>query len=741
MLFVVPLVVVCTLYLSYEIQLISAMILTWLIGWFACWCMKRFACASVLILVSYSWVCYSVIEVKNNIESVAGYLGEQTIEARIDKRWSDYSYLITVLEPYPIRQQQWILSVANTNTYKLGDSWRMQVRVSPIRSIMNIGSLHSEKRWLPHQIVAKAKLIQLNEKISDHFSVEAIRQYLIASLSKQVAAWQHHELMLAVVFGDKSKINRNIKTTFMDLGISHLLAVSGMHVGIWLLMVKRVLQSVFGLRKNTYRYGLISMIFYAWLAGFLPPITRVLAMVWVSYIYKRYVGHITWMSVALIVLSCALLYQPFLVYDPSFCLSYLATFLIIYMINGYPFEQSSWQIYWRLQWAFFIGFIPVNLFFFGQVAWLSWPVNIWMVPWATSWLIPMTLIVSLLMLLCPSWITLFPLQFVYEHSWNMTLMLLAFFERQIPPPIPMLEHSSFNLCLLSIGAWLTLLPKAINYRYWGLCVLAFWFLKPAPMNQDSWTITMLDVGQGLSLVIQTANHLMVFDTGPASDYSSAAEKYLIPYLRYWGHYALDLLVISHGDNDHSGGLEALTRYFPVKEFISGEPKRLITTHQVLPCQEGMAWQFDQINITVMAPLDNEASHSNDRSCVIKIHDGDHQVLLTGDMSQQLEEQLVDRYQSRLKSDIVVVPHHGSYYSSSIRFIQATRPSWSLISAGFMNQWNHPHPDVLDRYRSFGSSILTTAECGMVQLVISEQGVQRRCIRKNMEFPDVYPKLS
>ena len=737
MLFTIPLVIYCNLYLSTPAEWLVIIGTMSLVAWMGCWRIQQSLVAIFFIIIAYFFLSMSIQSFKENVALMAPFMGKQTVVVRIHKHKGGQSYLVKVVEPTPIKGQFWLLSTTNGSTLNPGEVWRMTVTIKPIRSSVNRGSLSQERRLLTDWVTAKAHCVELNEIVSSHLTVELIRQHCLDTLAKQIAHWKYHGMMLAVLFGDKSKVSPDIKDMFVNLGISHLLAVSGLHVGIWLFWVKCVLEHVFRAKNNAYCIAMMSTCIYACLSGFLPPIVRVVSCLLINYYYQAYIGYITWASVTWLAMSVCLLYCPFLVFDSGFSLSYLATFLIIYVTNFSPMNQSSWYVYCRLQLFFFIGLLPINLIFFGQYSLVSLLVNVVMIPWASIWLIPMT-IASGLCVLMPCDQLIDATQCLFEHSWGVTMMCLSFVHQHTPRFISMFEQNTANLVIVTLVMWRLMVPGTISCPKRGVFVLLFWMFKQSGLPDDTWRMTLLDVGQGLSVVIQTSQGLIVFDTGPQTSKTSSVQTTLLPYLRYLGQSKIDLLIISHGDNDHSGGLEPLLRHMQIGEFVSGEPERLHIDYRVNPCHHGMKWDFGAVSVEVLSPMDITASQANNRSCVVRIHDGKRQVLLTGDITTSIESELVDRYQSSLRSDVVVMPHHGSYGSSSIRFIQATRPKIALASAGFMNRWNHPHPDVISRYQAFDSDVLSTTTCGMIQLQFDESGIQTQCLRHDLLFPDIYP---
>jgi competence protein ComEC len=242
-----------------------------------------------------------------------------------------------------------------------------------------------------------------------------------------------------------------------------------------------------------------------------------------------------------------------------------------------------------------------------------------------------------------------------------------------------------------------------------------------PMSGDM-KVTVLDVGQGLSVVVQTATHTLLYDTGPKySEQSDAGGRIVVPYLRGEGVKALDGFVVSHNDIDHSGGMPSVLTQMPVQwlsSSISPElelPEALSTTR----CYSGQAWLWDGVRFEVLHPsvesYEDAAIKDNNRSCVLKVTSQAGSILLTGDIEKESELALLQADSASLKSDVVVVPHHGSKTSSTLDFVAAVQPSVSIFTMGYLNRFKHPKPAIVERYRAVDSLIYRSDYHGAITL--------------------------
>jgi competence protein ComEC len=258
--------------------------------------------------------------------------------------------------------------------------------------------------------------------------------------------------------------------------------------------------------------------------------------------------------------------------------------------------------------------------------------------------------------------------------------------------------------LALLGIVLLIAPRGLPLRLPGaLCLLPL-LLPRAPTIPSDLRLTVLDVGQGLSIVAQTRHHTMLFDAGPAfEDGFDAGQSIVAPFLLQAGVHRLDLLMLSHGDNDHAGGVPAVRKLLRVD--------REIGTDRGEPCREGLRWEWDGVRFEVLHPGDGQWS-DNDGSCVLKIEDA-FTALLPGDIEAQAEERLLAAHAGRLKADVLVAPHHGSKTSSTENFVKAVAPQVVVYGAGWRNHFGHPRPEVSGRYASVGARQFTTGQSGAV----------------------------
>jgi competence protein ComEC len=271
------------------------------------------------------------------------------------------------------------------------------------------------------------------------------------------------------------------------------------------------------------------------------------------------------------------------------------------------------------------------------------------------------------------------------------------------------------------GIVVLLAPRGWPARWIG----AFWLLPlflvrpPAPAAGEMW-FTLLDVGQGLAAVVRTENHALVYDTGPRFSASfDSGKSVVVPYLRQAGVRHLDRLVVSHGDNDHAGGMRSVLDAIPVARLESSLPE---LSAQAAPCWQGERWEWGGVRFEYLNPQAGTTSRHNNASCVLKITSQHGSVLLTGDIEARAERRLVSEQGEQLKVDVLVAPHHGSKTSSTGEFLENVRPRHVLFPVGYLNRFHHPHPGVVERYRALGAELHYSPTAGAIELRLTGEGV-------------------
>jgi len=274
-------------------------------------------------------------------------------------------------------------------------------------------------------------------------------------------------------------------------------------------------------------------------------------------------------------------------------------------------------------------------------------------------------------------------------------------------------------------------PRGTPARWLGgVLLLPLLFIKQERQNIGNFELTLLDVGQGLSAIIETTNHTLAFDTGAKySEQFNMGSSVVIPFLHYKGINKIDTLLISHGDNDHIGGAKSIVDEIEVNTVLTSVPEMLEGEYASL-CRAGQKWEWDQVKFEIIFPAVDIFKGENNNSCVLKVNSKYKGVLLTGDIEKQAESWLVNQHGSWLKSDVLIAPHHGSKTSSTLAFLKAVDPDIILIPAGYKNRFSFPHKQVIKRYTTLNKMWMNTADQGAIVIQIKEQKMNIRSMRDN-----------
>jgi competence protein ComEC len=378
--------------------------------------------------------------------------------------------------------------------------------------------------------------------------------------------------------------------------------------------------------------------------------------------------------------------------------------------RGWP--QRAWAAVradLRTQVVATLGLAPLTLVFFQQISLVGFAANLFAIPLITIVITPLALLgVAIVpMWAVGAWVV---------HGLDAALGWLA----ALPGAVWAVPVAPWWAQLAALlGAVLLVLPWPWRARALALPLLVplLWPVRelPAPGAFD---LLALDVGQGTSVLVRTHTHLLVFDAGPQySRESDAGQRVLLPLLRARGEPRIDTLVLSHRDLDHVGGALAVLKALPVGEVLSSleadHPLLAFAPHATR-CAAGQSWQWDGVRFDVLRPLAGDyerALKSNAMSCVLRIAGTERSALLTGDIERDQEAVLVAEAPAALRSDVLIVPHHGSRTSSTAAFLDAVQPRAAVFQAGYRNRFGHPAPDVLERYRARGIEIHTSPDCG------------------------------
>lgn len=612
-----------------------------------------------------------------------------------------------------------------------GQHWMFTVRLKRPNTYASPSAFDYEKFLFRHQLVATGYLrvksphqrLAKSSSMFDQWRAE-IRLRLTEALPNK-AAGTH--IIKALVIGDKSGLTNEQRQVLQVTGVSHLMAISGLHVGLVFFVMLWLTRFLLWPFARIYHYvprpylvvipALIAAVVYSGLAGFAVSTQRALIMLAVYACCRLSGRETTVLNVLLVAMAIILFYDPFSILDVGFWLSCGAVFVIGLSLNGTGSDQSPKLNLLKLQLFLWCGMMPLGVLFFGYVSLVSPIVNLMMVPLFCMLLIPATLGFALLFVGGLDVLGMYGLQWL-AHIFDVLFAGLAWVSTLPASKLMSANVTGVHWFGLFLFPILAIASRRIIWFLAMMMVYSLLWLPEKGQRINDLRLTLLDVGQGLSIVIETENEVLVYDTGPRYPSGfNTADAVLIPYLRYRNISRIDRLIVSHADNDHIGGYQALAESIEIGSLLTSRVDKLPEGKR---CASGQRWQSGSTLFEIVSPDAGTPEGSNNHSCVLLIrHDGT-KVLLTGDIEKQVERYLLEQRIS-LSADILLVPHQGSKTSSTLPFLRAVNPDLALVAAGFRNHYRHPHPEVVARYQSLGVQLLSTIESGTVQILIGDDG--------------------
>ncbi len=629
------------------------------------------------------------------------------------------------------------------------ERWQMQVRLKRRHGFANPGGYDYEAQLFRDGVGATGyiRTSASNQRLGLQAGERVLK--LRAALTEAIAHAIPDAPMQGVVrglaVGDQQAISSEAWRVFSRTGTSHLMAISGFHIGmvawlfawlgsrlIYLPAAQRWRWSAPDLRAI---FGVSAAIAYSLLAGMSVPTQRTLIMLMVYFgttLLRREVN--VWHSFGLALLL-VLLMDPFATLAIGAWLSFGAVAVILLNQVGRVGRSSAWREFLNIQAVVSLGLVPLLLAAFGGLSLVSPWVNLLAIPLFTAVLVPLVLVgCALLPLhqgLATWWLNALAkgLDMVFAGlQWAANLSWASWYAPQA---------ADWALLLLVAGTVMMVLPWVWPLRVSGLlwCLPALSWHTPTP-TLNGFEITTLDVGQGLAVVVRTHRHVLLYDAGPRFQSGrDTGEMVVLPYLRAMGVRRLDMVMASHGDDDHVGGLQSVLTGMQTTAVLLGPsvPQRASASL----CQRGQQWQWDGVMFEVLHPGpelagkgDNKGANKSDnnQSCVLHISAPGGSALLLGDIEQVIEHALVDTMLIQ-RSDLVVAAHHGSRSSSTAALINAAHARWVVFSAGYRNRWGFPKQEVVARWQAAGAEPVSTIDSGAVSAWLEAgQPVQVHCYR-------------
>jgi competence protein ComEC len=613
-----------------------------------------------------------------------------------------------------------------------GERWRLRVVLKPPHGFADPGALDYE-RWLFVRRIKATGYVRdaaENGRLSRSLDlIGRLRQGTRDHLATVLAGSPALGLVEALVLGDRSALRPDQWSVLSRTGTGHLVAISGLHVGLVSALVFFLARwgwsrsSRLTLMVAAPRAAALAAaggaLMYSALAGFAVSTQRAVIMLSVvlgAVLFSRTLRPSTGLVAALV---GVLLFDPFAVLSYGFWLSFAAVGVLLYSLGRRLSAERWWNRWGRAQWAVALGLLPLLLLLFGRASLIAPLVNLIAVPLFSLLVLPVVLIASLLSLVpgleLPLVLTARGLTWAFG-----LLQTVSGFDWSA---ISVAGRPSWVWASVFAGALLLLAPRGLPGRWLGLVLLLpLPLIRPASPAPGEAELTLLDVGQGLSSVVRTRHHTLVYDAGPsfASGFNTGSAV-LLPFLRQAGVGRIDALVLSHGDRDHVGGFAGINGLIPIERVLSGEPARVPAAH-AQHCRAGQRWVWDGVRFDVLYPPADLHLSGNDSSCVVRISTAAAGLLLTGDIGGAVEERLAKVRASALKSSILVAAHHGSASSTTDDFLATVSPSYVLYASGYLDRFGFPTKVVRKRVARRGAKDMDTARTGAIRFVLRPHGL-------------------
>lgn len=680
----------------------------------------------------------------------------QRWQARVEGAWADGQ---AIALPQRVALQHYEGAALQVQP---GERWLWTVRLRTPNGLRNPHGFDVERWWWTQGIRAtgyvRVQPAPQRMASTPHAWVQQWRASVREAMQQPVkAGWlpaapaDAMGVVVALVAGDQAAIGATNWQLFRDTGVAHLVSISGLHITMFAWLATAVLGRLWRRWPRACLWcpapvaaawvGWGLALLYAVFSGWGIPAQRTVGMLLAVVLLRTLGLRWPWPLVWLGVLWVLVLWDPWVLLQAGFWLSFVAVgvlFTATAQPSHVPQRPAQPGVYMgqagvrylgqllREQAVLGLALAPLTLLLFGQLSVVGFVANLWAVPWVTLCVTPLAM---LGMVWSPLWTV---------AAWAVQAMLwLLEAMVQWPGAVLYVPQAPWLWALVGlIAAWVMVWRGPWSLRLAGavwLLPLLLW-LPPRPA-QGVVELLALDVGQGGAVLLRTARHSLLFDAGPrwgelGEVGRDAGAQTIVPLLRAWGE-RLDAVWISHADTDHIGGAVSVLQAQPTAALHGswGVQAALAASAQevgarrlqaFMPCVQGQQWAWDGVHFAVLHPSVRDAHGAGQRasrnasSCVLLVTAADGtRLLLTGDIEAAQERQLL-REGLLPPVALVVVPHHGSRTSSTAAWVQALQPKVAVVQAGYANRFGHPHPTVVQRYAQQGAQVVVSASCGAMQ---------------------------
>ncbi|QJR11475.1 ComE operon protein 3 [Usitatibacter rugosus] len=616
-----------------------------------------------------------------------------------------------------------------------GQRWRATVRLKRPRGLANRHGFDFEPWALERGLRATGYLrskpapVLLEARVEGWpYTLHRWRGEIRESMASHLGEDRFRGVLIALAIGDQDAIAADDWQVFWRTGVGHLMSISGLHITMLAGLAAALAYFAWvrvpwlALRwpaiKVAALVGALAALAYALLTGFAVPAQRTVLMLTALAACVLADRHGSPSRVLAIAALSVVGTDPWAVLASGFWLSFGAVAGIFYCVSLRTGALGKVRAAAMEQLAVTVVMAPMLLALFQEVSLVSPLANAIAIPLVSLVVVPLTLAGAFL-----------GLDSLLDAAHQLMAWLMVPLEWLAELPGGVFEShepAAWTVACALVGcAWL-LAPRGFPLRPFALVWIApvMVILPPHPAPGEAW-IDVLDVGQGLAVVVRTASRSLVYDTGPAwNSESDSGNRIVVPFLRGEGLRHIDGLVVSHADDDHSGGAQSVAA-LRSPEWLLSPLAADDPLHEMVDvsrmCRVGQRWTWDGVTFEVMHPADSSYDEprrkENDRSCVVRVASGGASMLLTGDVEARSEAELLTRGTSALRSDVLLVPHHGSRTSSTERFLDAVAPSIAVVSLGYRNRFGHPNEAVAQRYVQRRLRLRRTDLEGAIRIVL------------------------
>jgi competence protein ComEC len=611
----------------------------------------------------------------------------------------------------------------------VGEHWELELKVKPPWGGVNFQGADKE-RWLFAQGLGGLGTVRNGQLLAPasgyRFAINSVREKLLKMIAERVSDGRQRAVIQALATADRSGLSQAERALLNATGTSHLLAISGLHIGLaaaggmWLARAILLFLPFSGLGRVTLPVtvsaGLLTALCYAALAGFGIPTLRSALMLLTAMMALLLCRSIHPVRAWVLSLAIILAIDPVAPLGAGLWFSFLAVAALIWVFHPRTGHMNWWKTMLMAQAGVILILTPLGAAWFGMFSPLGFVANLLAIPWVSILVVPLVL-TGLAAASFSAWMAgmLWKLAGFAISLLFQVLETIVYFQGQVvamPPP------GMLQVILAIAGAVLCMLPRGLSLRWMGLFLLLPLFFPLGQRTRDgALLVEVLDVGQGTAVLVSSGHQSMLYDSGPGDgSEQNLVAGVIAPALTGLGPKAPGQVIISHADLDHAGGLQSLLDRYPGAEYRANLGDR---GGEMEKCTTPDRWDWPRVAFKVLHPSSWLPYLGNNSSCVISMDSAGGRVLLSGDISEVIESRLIEEGISPHK--LLLVPHHGSITSSSAAFIERLKPEIAIATASLGNRFGFPRPEIRERYESAGVQFWSTGDCGALRVLLHPDG--------------------